>query len=365
MSIYDKKWGSFKVSDLFKLETDNDISDSQNLPEGNYPLIAARKIKNGVDKFIDTEKINNKHAITWNKQGDGGAGLSFYQPVRFANKSTVFVLRPKKKLSKQQMIFIVSLLNKYHGIFDHGYGLTKSRFEELTIQLPILDDETPDWDLIQKYMFDLEQEKINKCIEYFNQKRNELSYKKLTPLEKKSWEQFYIGDLFTISSGKRLTQANMKSGATPFIGATALNNGITNYVNNTNNSMDKNVLGVNYNGSVVENFYHPYTCLFSDDVKRFHLKDYPDNRHVLLFFKTIILKQKVKYMYGYKFNAKRMKQQIILVPVDDEGDPDYEYMEQYMKNLEIKHLNKYINHINNQNFSEYISEKMSLMKQNS
>ena len=361
MTIYGKKWGTFKVSDIFKLETDNDISDSQNLPEGDYPLVSAKKMKNGVDKFIDTEKINDKHAITWNKQGDGGAGLSFYQPVPFANKSTVFVLRPKKKLSKHQMIFIVSLLNKYHGIFNHGYGLSKSRFEELTIQLPILEDEKPDWDLIQQYMFNLEQEKVNKCLKYINQRINELNYKKLAPLENKSWEQFYIGDLFTISSGKRLTKADMKPGSTPFIGATSLNNGITNYVNNTNNSMDSNVLGVNYNGSVVENFYHPYTCLFSDDVKRFHLKDYPDNKYVLLFFKTIILKQKVKYMYGYKFNSKRMKQQIILVPVDDEGNPDYKYMEQYMINLEIKLNNKYKKHLQNQIYSNYISQKENLM----
>ena len=44
-------------------------------------------------------------------------------------------------------------------------------------------------------------------------------------------------------------------------------------VSNTNNSLDRNVLGVNYNGSVVENFYHPYEAIFSDDVKRIHWQD--------------------------------------------------------------------------------------------
>ena len=64
----------------------------------------------------------------------------------------------------------------------------------------------------------------------------------------------------------------MQSGTKPFIGASDSNNGVTAFVGNTNASEDRNVLGVNYNGSVVENFYHPYTCIFSDDVKRFVLR---------------------------------------------------------------------------------------------
>lgn len=59
----------------------------------------------------------------------------------------------------------------------------------------------------------------------------------------------------------------------PFIGAADSNNGITNFASNTNKLLDKNVLGVNYNGSVVENFYHPYECIFSDDVKRISFND--------------------------------------------------------------------------------------------
>lgn len=345
LDIYNKEWENFKISDLFSLDTDNDISDSQNLPVGDYPLVSAKKMKNGVDGFICTEKINDKHAITWNKQGNGGAGLSFYQPTPFANKSTVFVLRPKIELEKYHMIFIVSLLNKYHMIFSHGYGLSKSRFEELTIPLPVLENGLPDWDLIKGYTLNLEKEKLNKYKEYVIKKYERLEYEDLESLESKKWDQFYIEDLFKISSGKRLTKSDMKPGETPFIGATSFNNGITKYVGNTNDSIDINVLGVNYNGSVVENFYHPYNCLFSDDVKRFHLKHYPDNKYVLLFFKSIILKQKVKYIYGYKFNANRMNNQIILVPVNDSGEPDYVFMEKYMKNLEKEILEKYLSFV--------------------
>ena len=82
------------------------------------------------------------------------------------------------------------------------------------------------------------------------------------------WGDFKIMDIFTISPGVRLTKADMIEGIIPFVGASDSNNGITAFCGNDNPSKDSNVLGVNYNGSVVENFYHPYTALFSDDVKR-------------------------------------------------------------------------------------------------
>ena len=155
----------------------------------------------------------------------------------------------------------------------------------------------------------------------------------LPALNEKEWKEFYLRDIFTIRPGKRLTKSNMKSGTMPFIGASDSNNGVTAFVSNTNVSKDSNVLGVNYNGSVVENFYHPYTCIFSDDVKRFALREHNGNEYIYLFMKTVILQQKCKYAYGYKFNEERMQKQMILLPTKANGQPDYDYMEQYAKQL--------------------------------
>ena len=47
--------------------------------------------------------------------------------------------------------------------------------------------------------------------------------------------------------------------------------------------------------------------------------------------KTVILQQKCKYAYGYKFNEKRMQKQSLLLPVDESGNPDYAFMEQYVR----------------------------------
>jgi hypothetical protein len=134
----------------------------------------------------------------------------------------------------------------------------------------------------------------------------------------------------------------MSKGLKPFIGATDSNNGITEFVSNTNSSEDSNILGVNYNGSVVENFYHPYKAIFSDDVKRLSLKNIKGNKYIYLFIKTQILKQKGKYQYGYKFNGKRMNKQKIMLPLNGDKNPDFAFMENFMKKVEFLKLKMYL-----------------------
>lgn len=359
MNIFSKKWDNFKISSLFSLDTKNNISNSKNVKSGDYPLISAKNMKNGVDKFIDTEKLNEKNAITWNKQGNGGAGLSFYQPTIFANKSTVFVLRPKLEMSKYHMTFIVSLLNRYHGIFNHGYALTQDRFYELLIPLPVNEDGNPDLDIIEKYMKELEFVKLNKYKHYLKNKLKKLTFKEVPELNEKEWRDFSLTEFGTITSGINITKKEMIAGKIPYVSATSKNNGVSAYIGNNNRTLDSNCISINRNGSVGYSFYHPYTALFAYDCRILKTKY---NKHVSLFITNQIKAQKDKYNYGYKMGTKRLQRQKILLPVDDEGNPDYNYMEQYMINLEIKLMNKYKKHLQNQIYTEYISEKESLMR---
>ncbi len=154
-------------------------------------------------------------------------------------------------------------------------------------------------------------------------------------------------DVVQIINGVRLTKADMTVGNRPFVGASEANNGLTEFVGNTNSSLDQGVLGVNYNGSVGFSFYHPYEALFSDDVKRVRWKDETaNNKYTLLYLSTAIAQQRGKYAYGYKFNAQRMKRQIIMLPSQADGTPDFAYMEQTMRVMEYDVLKTYLNRIN-------------------
>ena len=156
-------------------------------------------------------------------------------------------------------------------------------------------------------------------------------------------------DIFTVSAGKRLTNADKVDGDRPFIGATDNNNGITGFVDNENSSLDRNVLGVNYNGAPCIGFYHPYECIFTDDVKRLHLKHHDDDPYILLFMKAVILQQRTKYNYGYKFNEIRMLRQLLSVPVTDSGQPDYDFMESYGRKIMSHKYRQYLGYLEGQN----------------
>lgn len=51
-------------------------------------------------------------------------------------------------------------------------------------------------------------------------------------------------------------------------------------------------------------------------------------------------KHKLKNRYGYKFSQTRIKRQIIKLSTDSNGNPHYEFMEKYMRNLEQIQLKK-------------------------
>ena len=160
-------------------------------------------------------------------------------------------------------------------------------------------------------------------------------------LDEVEWDEYFIDEIIDVKSGVRLTKDEQEKGRIPFIGSSNNHNGVTEFISNTNSSTSSNILGVNYNGSVGYAFYHPYKATFSDDVKRLSFKNGKNNQYTLLFLKHIIERQAKKYAYGYKFNGQRMKRQIVKLPSkSDSGQPDFEFMEQYMKRIENQAIQK-------------------------
>ncbi len=58
------------------------------------------------------------------------------------------------------------------------------------------------------------------------------------------------------------------------------------------------------------------------------------NKYIGLFIVNMIRQAtNGRYNYGYKFNQQRIRDTIINLPVTKSGEPDYEFMEQYIKSL--------------------------------
>lgn len=294
------------------------------------PYVSSSAMNNGVDNFVSNESGVRKFADCLTLANSGSVGKTFYHSYEFVASDHVTALQ-SPHLNKYSYIFVATLVERLQEKYSFNREINDLRINREKVLLPVDDFGNPDYAFMEEYIKERERQIVQNYINYIG--KNVQIGGGTTPLNKKSWAEFELTEIFDISPGKRLTKSDMRPGNKPFIGATDSNNGVTAFTSSTNASEDSNVLGVNYNGSVVENFFHPYTCLFSDDVKRFRTKQVAGNKYIYLFLKTVILQQKAKYTYGYKFNEQRMRKQMILLPTTDEGKPDYDYMERYAKTM--------------------------------
>ena len=341
LNLNDREWRPFFLRDICDIESGCDIYDAERVL-GNTPYITSSALNNGIKYFVGNNNGTlEANCISVNR--NGSVGYSFYHKYPALYSNDCRKLRLKKHNNEYVALFITNQIMQQKDKYNYSIKMGTARLKKQKIMLPVDEHGGPDYSFMEQYIKERERQLIQKYKNFIGE--NIQSGGVLTDLKSVKWKVFYINEIFSISAGKRLTKADMDNGQIPFIGATDSNNGITNWIATPNSSFDKNVLGVNYNGSVVENFYHPYGCIFSDDVKRLHLREHADNKYILLFFKTVILQQKVKYTYGYKFNGQRMERQKILLPVNEEDRPDYEFMEQYGKQIMLQKYQQYLNYI--------------------
>lgn len=341
LQLSDRKWKPFLLKDICDIESGCDIYDAERV-SGDTPYITSSAANNGIKYFVGNNNGTlEANCISVNR--NGSVGYSFYHKYKALYSNDCRKLRLKQNNNKHVAIFITNQVMQQKDKYNYSIKMGTARLKKQKIMLPIDEQGNPDYTFMEQYIREREKQLIQNYIDFID--KNTQTREALKPFKALKWAAFAIDEIFTISAGKRLTKDSMDKGNIPFIGASDSNNGITNWIGTINASFDKNVLGVNYNGSVVENFYHSYGCVFSDDVKRLHLKNSADNKYTLLFCKTVILQQKVKYTYGYKFNGQRMERQKILLPIDENGNPDYHYMEQYGKTLMRQKYQQYLDYI--------------------
>lgn len=163
-------------------------------------------------------------------------------------------------------------------------------------------------------------------------------------LEDKRWRDFRVCDIAVVSSGRDIYAQERIPGDTPYVTSGTKNNGIGYFVGNDNDSLDSNAISVARNGAVGEAFYHPYKALYGNDCRRVNLI-YTHSQFAQLFITICISKQKSAFSYSRKLGTTRLKRLHIMLPVTDSGKPDYEYMEQYARNMMIRKYRQYIDYL--------------------
>lgn len=157
-------------------------------------------------------------------------------------------------------------------------------------------------------------------------------------LVEKEWREFFVSEIFTkIQRGKRLTKGNQQNGEVPYVSSTAANNGVDNFIGNSKGVRTfENCLTLANSGSVGSTFFHHYTFVASDHVTALILER--PNKYIFLFLSGIIRRLEEKYSFNREINDKRIQREKILLPVNSDGLPDWQFMEDFIKQKEQKQI---------------------------
>ena len=201
---------------------------------------------------------------------------------------------------------------------------------------------------MEQYIKNLTFKKRKKYIDYAEKIIKRIKKHEIEPLKSKKWKEFFIVDLFpSVQRGKRLIKENQKEGNVPYISSTAMNNGVDNFIQYDASKMRLfgNCLSIANSGSVGSSFYEPFNYIASDHVT--HLKNINFNKSIYLFIATLTNRLSQKYNFNREINDSRISREKILLPVDSNNKPDYEYMEKYIQNKMLQKYNAYLSYLKN------------------
>ena len=323
------EWKEFRIGDYFKVEYGR-FHAKDELGAGTVNYITTSGFNNGITNTCE-EATHQGNCIT--VASDGAMGASFYQEEAFTTSNIVSTLTPlpHTPLNKYNALFLCAIIFGKRVEFGWlGFKMSVDRVRNLRVKLPATPDGAPDWAYMESYMANIET-KVAESLTLL-QAAKDAEKKKVDTRE---WASFALGALFNIVKGKRLTKAEMKSGETPFIGSSALNNGCTAMIGNDKNQHPENTITVCYNGSVGETFYQNKPYIASDDVNVLYPK-FTMNRQIALFIVPMIKGISSRYDYIDKWKKEAMETDKIYLPVDKTGQPNWAYMEEYMRKVERK-----------------------------
>ncbi|MFH2023754.1 MAG: restriction endonuclease subunit S [Candidatus Micrarchaeota archaeon] len=305
-----------QVKDYFDLKYGVNLEFSNMEEDAKGISFVARTEKNngvvGRVKFI--EGINPNPANTISVSCGGSVMASFLQEEPYYSGRDLYYLIPKMKLNKRELLYYCACLKQNAWKYSYGRQANKS----------LKDLEIPSKEDIPSWAYSL---KINEL------KENPINSKKLE-LNLKSWKNFKIVDLFDIRKGERLVQEERINGSVPLITATSENNGVVDYISYDNFKENKKIFQDKLTIDMFFNvFYHDYKYFSDDNVHTLIPKANSMNKYIYLFIATILKKIQYKYDFGRQVRLQRLDFDEVKLPIDQKGNPDWQFMEDYIKSL--------------------------------
>ena len=354
MKLDVERWKPFKIqrtktqAGLFEIENCKCNCAGQ-LDDGldiNY--IGAKKNDNGVMRSVALNEalISKGHGIMFICDGEGSVGYTNYIDKDFIG-STTTAIGYDEALTQLNAMFLISVLDNEK--FRYSYGRKyRNHLGKMEIYLPakhnpngsIFKDKSkryskfgyvPDWEFMENYIKTLHYKPLTTK----NRPENALA------LDTNKWGEFQVKDIFTFKNGKGLTTEEIEENAGDFavVQSGEKNNGVIGLVD-LNYCKFKNYvytlkpcLAVAKNGSAGFVSFQKNGCVAGNDAKILLLPDKIAKVGIYLFLQTILSANRFKYSYGRKVTNEKYENEIIKLPINHKGEPDFEFMENYIKSL--------------------------------
>ena len=325
-------WKEFKISDLFDVKNSKSISDKRGLDfDGNnpYDFIGRTLINNGIQgKIVQRDfEPNDENTFSVTQIGEK---LCLFRDNKWYACQNIFLLTPLYSELITAKFFICCIVTKtLKAVFgEDAYSSypTKDTLSDMMIKLPATLDGQPDWDYMESYMKAV-MEESEKSLE--NLKKAD-DTKHL--IDVRGWGEFDVIKFFTVLSGRaKLSNADIDDGDTPVYSSNSTNGGIFGY---TTKSPDYEV-----------NDENPFYITFGDHTKAVNIADKSfcvmdnvkvltsniSNYNVLHFIITSWLRNVPDL--GYARHWSKAEKAKIWLPITSTGKPDWQYMEDYMRNI--------------------------------
>lgn len=317
-----------------------------------HPYIVRQGSDNGQKGFIDEDEIylNDGNTISFGQD----TATMFYQEKPYFTGDKIKILKPKmERFGKDNAQFFLATMRRSFSNF--GWGTSSFSIEVIenqNITLPTTSNNEIDFDFMESFIRELEEERIRELQSYLAV--TGLSDYTLTLSEQDAlkgfetleWREFNVTDVFNVKNTHNILSSEIaeNSGGVPYLCASAENNGVSSYISyNADFLEDGNCIFIGGKTFVVS---YQKDDFFSNDSHNLalYLKDFEADKSNQLYLATCIRKSLAhKYSWGNSISNAKIKGDKVMLPVRD-GAPDYATMQDFIsavQKLVIKDVVKY------------------------
>lgn len=146
-----------------------------------------------------------------------------------------------------------------------------------------------------------------------------------------NWNDFFVRDVFQCNTTKAIKVDEISEGNIPYITRSALNNGCSDFIAEVPGKMVKgNCITIGAEGQYA--FYQDKD--FLPGVKVYTLRNDFLNQNIAMFVCTLLNASVFKYSYGRARILDKIMEEIIPLPVDENGNPNWKYMNDFIEGIQ-------------------------------